>query len=447
MSRGAGLSAGAPTVALLPWGDVIEDFLDSIGVSFHSFRTEMTGGWLFGYIDALATAGVRTVLVCVSARIRRPERFEHAPTGAPLWLLPAPAAYRAVRGGGLSSGAGWKADLLPYLATPVIQVARTLRQEGCRAILCQEYEYARFDACAAIGKLLRIPLFATFQGGDWQASRLERPLRPLALRAAAGLIVPPQSERDRLTERYGFPRHKIHRIFNPVDHSEWAAGDGARVRSELGIPEAVPLIVWHGRVDVHRKGLDVLAAAWDLVSQDCGALSPHLLLVGTGTDAPELRTLLATRALPRVHWLDEYVLDRQRLAAHLAAADVYVLPSRHEGFPVAPIEAMASGLPVVATDVHGVRDILGSGAEAVGRIVPPADAAALAAALLALAGDAELRRDLGAAARQRAEQHFSLTAVGEQLRRLLLGSSPRPNPGAALAHAAAEKARAAARLV
>src|SRR5947209_3090559 len=86
-----------PTIALLDWSHLIEDFLESIGVSFEAFRDEMTGGWMFGYIDALRLAGVRTVLFCVSARVTAPWRFTHVPTGATVCVLPAPMLYRAIR--------------------------------------------------------------------------------------------------------------------------------------------------------------------------------------------------------------------------------------------------------------------------------------------------------------------------------------------------------------
>src|SRR3990172_3465564 len=78
------------TVALLPWGDLIEDFLDSIGVSLETFCKEMTGGWMFGYIDALRLVGVRTVVFCISARVKTPMRFTNIPTGATICVLTAP---------------------------------------------------------------------------------------------------------------------------------------------------------------------------------------------------------------------------------------------------------------------------------------------------------------------------------------------------------------------
>jgi len=72
----------ASTVAILPWGDVQEDFLDMIGVSLDEFCTKMSGGWLFGYVVALDRAGIRTVLVVWSREARQPYQRVHLPTGA-----------------------------------------------------------------------------------------------------------------------------------------------------------------------------------------------------------------------------------------------------------------------------------------------------------------------------------------------------------------------------
>ena len=86
-----------PTVALLPWGNVMEDFLDTIGVSLEAFCKEFTGSWMFGYVDALRQVGVRTVVICVSARVVAPSRFTHVPTGASICVLPVPRIYRHLR--------------------------------------------------------------------------------------------------------------------------------------------------------------------------------------------------------------------------------------------------------------------------------------------------------------------------------------------------------------
>src|ERR1700693_3540352 len=84
-------------VAIVPWGNVIEDYLDGIDHSLDDFVDTMTGGWLFGYVAALASAGLQPLLICVCAGVARPVRREHAATGVPVWLLPAPRIYRWLR--------------------------------------------------------------------------------------------------------------------------------------------------------------------------------------------------------------------------------------------------------------------------------------------------------------------------------------------------------------
>ena len=77
-------------VALLPWGDVIEDFLAGLGMTLAQFCEEMTGGWLFGYVEALRRAGIETVIVCVSTEVEVVTHLTHRPTGAAISVLPAP---------------------------------------------------------------------------------------------------------------------------------------------------------------------------------------------------------------------------------------------------------------------------------------------------------------------------------------------------------------------
>ena len=432
----ASVARAPATVALVDWSELLEDYLDNIGVTFESFRDEMTGGWMFGYIEALHRVGVRVVLFCVSARITETTRFTHAPTGADLCVLPASRAYRALRrrvlnpyattldeAVGMVQGrarrAWWSAarELMPYLSTPIVALARELRSQRCDTLLVQDYEHARFDVCLLLGRLTGRRVYATFQGGDVSHRRLERALRRNTLQRADGLFVGARGETARLRERYAMTSEKIAHVFNPIDLSEWHPGDREMSRRELGLPQEARIVLWHGRVDFRRKGLDVLVDAWQCLCSERPDGDLRLVLVGTGGDAAELRAAIEGKR--GVVWVDEYVRDRARLQTYLQAADVYAFPSRHEGFAVAPLEAMASGLPVVAADAPGIDDLLEGGETSGGIVVTRGDATAFANALARLIDDEDLSRALGARARARVEESFALEAVGARLKEVL----------------------------
>lgn len=437
-----------PTIALLHCYDLIDDFLDSINISFETFCKEFVGSWMFGYINALKQVGVRTVLLCISARVDTPSRFIHVPTGALICVLPTSGiyhSYRAVRRKSLNVYGASEAQsfknvqddstlrrslLTPvkdlaksvgtYLSTPLGLLAGELRRENCQAILCQEYEYARFDSCVLLGKLMRLPVFATFQGGDRTQSWLEVLPRQLAFRGCTSAIVATQTEIERIQARYGIPSNKIARIFNPVDVTAWQASDRTEVRAALGIPLNARVVAWHGRVEIERKGLDILLDAWQQICSERPEQDLRLILVGTGSDAEQLRQRIDEMQLNGVIWVNKFVSDRTVIQQYLSAADVYTLPSRQEGFPVAPIEAMACSLPVVAADAPGVADILEGGEVSGGLIVPRGDARALALALGRVLNDRTWSQQLGQYARRRAESCFSVEVIGKQLRDVLL---------------------------
>jgi glycosyltransferase involved in cell wall biosynthesis len=426
---------GGRSVALIPWGDWIEDYLDGIGLNINDFCERVEGGWLFGYVAALQSAGLSPVLVAVSREVRSPIRRVHQPTGAPVWFLPSPRRYRVLRRtvtnpyaisrsaatSGLSRlkrivGAATR-HLLPYLAWPARQFAHVLDAEDCDLILTQEYESPRFDILVRQGRNRGIPVFASFQGGNWHTSVLEPLFRKHSIRHSQGLIIASQLEIDRVKRTYGISHDRIHEVFNPLAIDEWQMPDRAAARDRLQIPSSSRVAAWHGRISFHPKGIDVLLDAWALLRSSHPDADDRLLMVGTGDDAERLHSEIRSRGLRGVQWRDEFVMDKSEIRQVLAAADVYVFPSRHEGFPVALVEAMASGLPVVATDAPGVREIIGSeDGHQVGRLIPVGDSRGLAEALLAMFGNLGSGRAMGLAARSRAETVFSIDAVGQQLR-------------------------------
>jgi len=142
-----------------------------------------------------------------------------------------------------------------------------------------------------------------------------------------------------------------------------------------------------------------------------------VVLVGDGEDRADLTAQAESAGVSaRVHFTGWVEVEEAR--SLLGSFDVCVLPSRQEGFPLVVLEGMMAELPVVATPVGGVPEAVVPGET--GILVPVGDDAALADALSALAGDADLRARMGRAGRRRAVEHFSAATMARAYERLYL---------------------------
>jgi glycosyltransferase involved in cell wall biosynthesis len=198
---------------------------------------------------------------------------------------------------------------------------------------------------------------------------------------------------------HGLPPDKLAVIPNVIDVAAFSGVEPADLR-QFGVPQGSTVVTYVGRLG-RQKGLDWLlesAPMWIDRAPEC-----HLLLVGQGPEKTRLEGIRDRLVLgPRVHlagW-------RKDVAAILAASRLLVLPSRWEGMPNVVLQAMASGLPVVATDVEGVRELLGEHAGP--QTVPFGDGGALADALLAFLSDPSRAAEIGRHNRRRVETAFTL---------------------------------------
>jgi len=238
---------------------------------------------------------------------------------------------------------------------------------------------------------------------SWRARLLRRPLdvalTHLLERRNSGVIVQNEDDRRLLLALHPTAAERIAVI----------RGSGIDTAHFAPVPEPPPPIVagFAGRL-LEDKGVATLIEAQQQVWRSGVPL--HLMLAGApdpeNPSSIDAATLARWRDLPGIQWLGtiEDVRELWR-KAHIA-----VLPSRREGLPKSLLEAAAMGRPLVATDVPGCREIARAGVNAL--LVPPDDAPALAAALAALAADAELRRRFGEASRRLVESDLAQEAVG-----------------------------------
>jgi glycosyltransferase involved in cell wall biosynthesis len=213
--------------------------------------------------------------------------------------------------------------------------------------------------------------------------------------------------RDSFVDDYGVDPARAEVIAPGVDTARWAPSDGTA-------RDGPARILFVGG-DFHRKGGDDLLHAFGNLPRG----SAELTLV---TKSPVPRA-------PDVEVVADIEPNDDRLVHLMRTSDVFVLPSRAETFGIAAVEASAAGLAVIVTNVGGFPDIVIDGRT--GLTVTPGDRDALARSLARLVGDGELRRRLGAGARQRALAHFDAAANGQRMLDLVRACAQRDIAGRA----------------
>jgi glycosyltransferase involved in cell wall biosynthesis len=272
-------------------------------------------------------------------------------------------------------------------------VALALRRRPSRPAIAWTFHNARLDLRAD-----QLP------GRRWLIGPKRLGYRALYRHGSRGahLVAVSDDVATSIRERIRPARGHLHTIPNGVAVERYEGATPAGIRDELGIPAAAFLVVCVAKM-LEQKGHRYLVEA--LRSSELRNAPLHAVLVGDGP----LREAIHEDArgagvLDRLH----FVGNRSDVPSVLAAADAFVLPSLWEGLPMALLEAMAAGLPLVATAVAGTRQVVTDGRH--GLLVPPGDSSALASALGRLKRDPELRDRLGASARGHVRAEFSVQA-------------------------------------
>ena len=268
-----------------------------------------------------------------------------------------------------------------------------------------------------LGRLLGVPIVINTVHGLY-ATETDRLLKRVLVYVLEGLasrfsdLELVQSAEDARTIRrlrLASPT-KVRHLGNGVDlrrfSSESSQGSRLSKRSELGLEPNAVVVGCVARL-VAEKGIPELIAAYSMRNQDY-----QLIIVGPAdpskTDALSHEEILAAEALD-VRFLGH----RHDVDELYRAFDVFVLPSHREGFPRAAMEAAASGLPLVLSDVRGCREVVEPGSN--GILVPKQEPIALAAAIDELVADPGLRAGMGAAGRRKAERDFDEVAIVDKV--------------------------------
>ncbi len=368
-------------------------------------------------------------LVCVFTRRPAPGDPHAVRVRGPKLLFPLLVALRFAA----SPRTAW--DLVQVhesdgaLVALVLRLLRALGAPAGRARLVATLQVSYVEERRAVrpvradGEVVSRPTFGELVFA-WLRAPILAVLGRVTARLADAVVAPSEATAAELRRDYGARAVEV--IPNGIPPSP-ARPAHVAARS----PQLPPVVLYAGRLR-SRKAVAVLLAAMPRVL--AAVPSARLVVVGDGEQSARVAAAVRARGLA-THVDLAGSLPRPAAMARLFDADVFCLPSTYEGLPLAILEAMAAGLPVVATAVSGNPEAVEDGVS--GLLVPPESAAALADALIALLTDPERRRQMGEAAKRRVAEHFAIERVAEQhlelLRKLGGGAPARADDGAGAA--------------
>ena len=325
------------------------------------------------------------VEVCVTRSAKPSVRDALASAGVPLIVL----------------GRRGTIDLLPFGS--LVRLLRRRRYDVLHAHLFGSSLWG-----VLLGRLGGVPVVIAQEHGTFPAGRLRRFLYGRVVgRLATRYVAVSSFTREAMVRRHRVPRTRTEVI--PAAYIPRTERSEDDLRRELGIPSSAKLV---GTIATLRpvKALDVLVAAHALLLERHP--DTHLVLTGDGPSRTELeRQVESLGTSDHVHFLGHH----EEISSILRALDVGALSSDSEGTPIFVMECMAYGVPVVSTDVGGLRDLIEP--DATGLLVPPRDPPRLAAAIAELLQDSDRAKRLAAASAARLPE-LTLPSVALRFERL-----------------------------
>jgi glycosyltransferase involved in cell wall biosynthesis len=285
----------------------------------------------------------------------------------------------------------------------ITDIVEVIRREQADVIHCHLYHAALYGRLAA--KRAGVPCVVTahnvYSNPKWHRRLINRWLG----RYTARIIGVSQPVGDDVLRYDRIAPEKLLVIPNGIDLAPMLQMlDHETAKKRLGLPACAPVIGCVGRLEP-QKGHRFLLEALAMLRKQRGDC-PHLVIVGTGSALGSIRRQIESLSLEdRVHLLG----TRRDIPEILAALDLFVLPSLWEGLPLALLEAMAAGVPVMASAVGGVGDVLDNGRY--GGLLPPGNGSALCDAMTDWLDHPEKRRALGELGKMRAHQDYSARSM------------------------------------
>ncbi len=240
--------------------------------------------------------------------------------------------------------------------------------------------------CVLAKNLCKIPYVVQCQGSDvylpWKGKKI---ISNIVLRSAGAVVVLTQDMKDTLRATF---KGNVAVIPNGIDGENFGRAIIKDMRQELAIGSGEKIIIFVGGLKP-IKGVRYLIEAFAMVAQKMP--NARLLLVGDGPERQNLEAMVIKEGLKeKVHFVGK--IENDAIVTYMMTGDIFVLPSLSEGFGIVNLESMACGLPIIATNVGGIPEIVTDGEN--GFLVSPKNPAQIAEKILLLFTDDKLREKI-----------------------------------------------------
>jgi len=389
------MSTSSARVAILLATESFERFfVTELGVSRQEYVAAYRNDWAWDYCRMLGDRGVDALLYVAT---EESAALEQTPDGR-VRFLPLGRAYRPWlrRRWMIRTPVGRFVAGLVSTATLLRPLARALADDRVDVLLVQEYWTSRYDVLAL---RLHHPLIAVDQGlPDRHEVKL---LKRRSLPRARAVVTQTRAEAEKVRRLGGTPAL----IANGVDIAFYAPGPATVER------DAATALIVARLNDGHKRVSDLLRALATLPEQW------RLDVLGVGPDGERLQALARELGIAdRVAFLG-FESDKAKVRERLQRCTLFVLPSAHEGLPIALLEAMACGAPVVGSDIPAIADVVRQGG---GEVVPVGAVDQLARAMRSVAADRDRH---GRAARATVEHAYSRERAAGELEALIAAAT------------------------
>ena len=373
-----------------------------LSTTFPRFHGDMYANFIYFIAKKFVERGMTVKVVCSHhKRIKREEKWDGIEIFRYRYMIPETYQQLTYEGGILAAilKNHWNKILIPFFMLSFL--LKGLKVGKSCDVIHAHWTISGLIALL-VGKWYKKPVVLTVHGSDINVLNKKFLLKLLNgfILSHMDCVIAVSPVLEETLRKMGVMQERLRYIPNGVDIEEFYP-----VSTDYPVTNR---ILWVGRMS-KEKGLDILIKAMREVVQDVP--QAQLILVGDGPERGAVEQMIKDYHLGE-HIHLEGLQSHLEMPRYFRMSQIFVLPSAYEGFPLVVLEALASGLPCIASNVGGIQAVIENGVN--GYLVPPKDASELSFKIIELMSNPEVVKEMGKNAREKVKDHYSWDKIADR---------------------------------